>query len=273
MVSHIEVSRLHEQHEAVFDLMHGRPVHAPLQSPKKILDIGCGVNADMTLLLSKTYPSAIVYAVDISPAAVSLPSNVVFIHGNITTMVAQKDPRLPVGEFDYVFSRFLIGAVKNWSDWIHNTIGPLLTPGGWMELHDSPHFEWYNRKTGEHVSRDWKWLRIYQQHAEKHGLGGYAGRQLKSELPDILHRAPTGLEDIQTRWYQTPWAPVPGRPETEKFATYALGTLKDTFSAAVDKIVPAEQLGEVIQGIQETMGKRMEDVYMPILVVWAKRVD
>lgn len=141
--------------------MNDQPIHAPVPAnpgPNKVLDLGCGVNASMTLLLAKKFPNASIYGVDLSDISIeNKPDNVTFIQGNLHQLIGQ-DSRLERGSADYIYSRFMAAGVEDWYEHVKN-ISTLLAPGGYLELHESIRAIWRDDKD-EEISRDWQWLQL-----------------------------------------------------------------------------------------------------------------
>lgn len=103
----VELQRVEEQSEALNIVMHGAPVHAPVSSPTKILDIGSGTG-HMTTLLGRKFPGATVYGVDPSPTPLQFhekPDNVQYIQAKLEDLLEAGDSRLEFASFDYVFQR------------------------------------------------------------------------------------------------------------------------------------------------------------------------
>ncbi|CAK3816294.1 Hypothetical predicted protein [Lecanosticta acicola] len=151
----MERHRLHLQHLASVALLGGDHIKAPLQDPKKIIDIGCGVNADMTLFLAERFPNAKVYGVDLSPIHLeNVPPNVEFIQGNVHHLIG-KDERLQPGTFDFVFWRYLCMGVPDWEEHV-SKVARLVREGGWVEMHE--HFMPALWKDDRHVTKDSEWF-------------------------------------------------------------------------------------------------------------------
>lgn len=118
--------------------MHHNIIHAPIDFPNKVLDIGCGTGI-VTYHLSSLYPSAQhIYGVDLStvtkrPSDVSEKSpNVEFIQGDIHAL-AGTDARLALGSADFVFNRMLICGITDWPLYMQKVLS-LLRPSGWAEM-------------------------------------------------------------------------------------------------------------------------------------------
>lgn len=113
--------------------MHGRVIHASLEHPHRILDVGCGTGI-VSCILSQMFPSAKVYGVDLSevPATSAKPENVSFIHGVMPRMVDSDDTGIfAEASFDLVFSRLLVAGMCGWQEYI-KTAAKLVKPGGYV---------------------------------------------------------------------------------------------------------------------------------------------
>ncbi|KAK5109856.1 hypothetical protein LTR62_006463 [Meristemomyces frigidus] len=129
-----EHDRLTFQHRALLQMLHGQAIHAPLQAPAKILDIGCGTGV-MTVLLAKRFPAAHVIGVDLAPVpeAFTKPDNVTYMQGSFSDLVSTG--KLEKGSFDFVFSRMLVFGIQDWNSYVKN-VAALLKHGGWTEMQD-----------------------------------------------------------------------------------------------------------------------------------------
>lgn len=152
--------------------MRQKPIHAPITSPSKILDIGCGVNADMTIYLAKKFPAAQVFAVDLSVVDVEAPQNVQFIKGNVRNLIGEH-PDLKEESFDYVFSRFLVTGIEDWPGHMKD-VARFVAPGGHFEMHDLRSLEYYNASE-DLISKDWKWPMLFTKQPDLDEPGSGAG--------------------------------------------------------------------------------------------------
>lgn len=214
--------------------MKGKIIHATLESPTKILDVGCGTGI-VTRHLGSIYPTASVYGIDISPvppttasdAIPSTPPNVGYIIGDIRKL-AGEDERLKAGNFDCIFQRLLICGMTQWQSYI-SQMTTLLRPGGWLEIHDYAEI-WHNAKEGDRVvSRDWKWLKAVRRGADELGLDLDIGIHAES----YMRKA--GLVDVNVEKYIVPigtWM-ADERPETRRIGVHQDRDLGGVFSGSI----------------------------------------
>lgn len=150
-----ELLRLNEQHHSFIELLRDRLVHAPVDRPKRILDLGCGTGIT-TFSIARKFPDAEVIGIDMNPvpAMSNKPPNVTFVQAKIedikervnSTQPSQSHTGLPSpemfrkGSFDYIFSRLLTLAVADWPGLI-STCTLLLAPGGWLEMHEPARYD------------------------------------------------------------------------------------------------------------------------------------
>ncbi|KAH6641978.1 S-adenosyl-L-methionine-dependent methyltransferase [Boeremia exigua] len=261
-----ERHRLRKQHEAIVAFMHDEPIHAPLSAksdPTKIFDLGCGVNASMTLLLAKRFPSATVYGVDLSDIDIdNKPDNVTFIQGDIHKLIAN-DPRLAPGSADYIYSRFMAAGVNDWSEHV-KSISTLLAPGGFLELHESIRATWRDSNDVE-ISRDWQWLQLMHP-----GMFWPSNDPTGLDFFQSLARN-AGLENVQGKVYKL--SPS-DKPEAQLWSAFARDLFPTSWVAPIQRLLPGEEnrarRKELQDELFETLKPR-EGVYFPCVVVWGQR--
>ena len=210
--SSIEQDRLEDQAVALAELMHNNPVHAPLNEPRRLVDVGCGTGI-VTCGLGSTYPNAQIYGLDINPVpSRSQPQNVLFILGDARELLL-RDERLSAGSLDFVFSRLLILGMTDWQGYMGKIVSALRR-GGWVEIQEHA-MEWY--LNGKHCSSGWSWVTAMEKAAERKGQDLRCGKNAK----DYMERA--GLVDVQVTEYRLPvgtWA-AHDRPETEHIGVHS----------------------------------------------------
>lgn len=268
----MERERLHFQHEAVMALMEQEPIHAPIlgHPVKKIIDIGCGVNADMTKVLAQRFPVAKVYGVDLSAIdAEGVASNVEFIRGNIANLIGV-DERLTPGSADYVFSRFLVAGIDDWEAHI-KAVARLLAPGGWLEMHDLKVLHWYSLQTGECLSREWEWLKSLEKReptsdkSDLHGIKDWKGWFRSAGLNDVV------VKPYRLRYEPTP---IPEEPAAELYAQHGTTMSWISFGTSCERWFPgpenAEKRRHLIEGCKQNL-RGEKGKHLPIVAVWGQK--
>ncbi|KAI1454082.1 S-adenosyl-L-methionine-dependent methyltransferase [Annulohypoxylon moriforme] len=129
---------------------------APIgDNPHEILDLGTGTGI-WAIEMGDTYPSANVLGIDLSPIQPQwVPPNVRFMVDDV------ESPWLhPKNHFDYIHSRHMIMAIKDW-DKLLRTSYEHLRPGGWIELQEIHHFPTSSNNTlaSDHpVAQYWQYV-------------------------------------------------------------------------------------------------------------------
>lgn len=116
------------QHFILEKLFGGRAHFAPLQDPKKILDIGTGTGL-WVLDMSEIYPDAEIEGTDLSPIqSTYVPPNVRFVIDDAN----EEDWLHPPETFDFIHTRMMIGCFHDFAGIIRKSY-KYLKPGGWLE--------------------------------------------------------------------------------------------------------------------------------------------
>ena len=196
--------------------MLGKVFHAPVQSPKRILDIGCGTGV-MTVKLANMFPDAQVIGLDISPVPDihERPSNVEYVQGDFMELVGGDNPKFALDSFDYVFARLLSLGIRDWPGLI-SKIYKVLAPGGWIELQDNETAFIRNAKgevdNNPPGAETW---RVFVDDVSSAGLDLSA----PGKFPDYMKD--TGFVDIHGPSFRFHIAkPLPTQPEGEMFYEY-----------------------------------------------------
>ncbi|MBX5459331.1 MAG: methyltransferase domain-containing protein [Thermogemmatispora sp.] len=125
-----EVNRLDFQHYVLRAALRGNYL-APIQQPRRILDVGCGTG-QWAFELAQQFPQAEVIGLDLEQikASASPPPNYRFVQGDVLQ-------GLPFANdsFDFVHQRLLTGAIPltAWPGVVQE-LARVTAPGGWVEL-------------------------------------------------------------------------------------------------------------------------------------------
>jgi ubiquinone/menaquinone biosynthesis C-methylase UbiE len=125
-----EVNRLDFQHYVLRAILHGNYL-APIQQPRRILDVGCGTG-QWAFELAQQFPQAEVVGLDLElvKASASPPPNYRFVQGDILHGLPFDD-----NSFDFVHQRLLVLAIPQaaWPAAVQELVR-VTAPGGWIEL-------------------------------------------------------------------------------------------------------------------------------------------
>ncbi|KAL8658928.1 MAG: hypothetical protein Q9202_007361 [Teloschistes flavicans] len=236
----IEYARLEDQAIGLAEMMHNRFIHAPLQSPQSLVDVGCGTGI-VTRQLGDAYPIAKVYGIDLSPVPSGpKPPNVDYILGDVRQLL-NKDSRLGSGSTDFVFSRLLVWGMTDWPSYVRD-MAALLRPGGWVEMQDFA-LDWYLH--GSYRSGEWEWLQALFAAADQKGWDPRCGKNIKGYMEQA------GLIDVSVKEYRLPigdWL-VKERPETRRIGEHAAREYGMLYYHAIPKIL--QGMGYAEEKIEE----------------------
>lgn len=220
--------------------MDNNLIHAPLESPNLLIDVGCGTGI-VSCHLGAKYPTAQIYGVDLSSVPPrQKPSNVEFIVGDVRQLL-NHDARVALGTADLVFSRLLVLGMTDWAGYVRD-MASLVRSGGWVEMQDVA-LEWY--LDGVCCSGEWEWSKALALAAEKKGWDPHCGRNLKGNM----HEA--GLVDISVREYSIPmgtWM-VGERPETRRIGEHTAREFGMVYYHAIPKML--QGMGYAEEKIEE----------------------
>ncbi|MBE3565290.1 MAG: class I SAM-dependent methyltransferase [Thermogemmatispora sp.] len=125
-----EANRLDFQHYVLRAILHGNYL-APIQQPRRILDVGCGTG-QWAFELAQQFPQAEVVGLDLElvKASASPPPNYRFVQGDILHGLPFDND-----SFDFVHQRLLFLAIPQaaWPAAVQE-LARVTAPGGWIEL-------------------------------------------------------------------------------------------------------------------------------------------
>lgn len=271
-LSDVEKQRLRKQHQGLMGIMHNNPIHAPVSdlNPKKIVDVGCGMNADMTMYFAKRFPNAQVYAVDLAPVNIPkehIPPNVEFIQGNITDLI-DTDPRLASGSVDFLYSRLLASGMQDWKKYFE-CVASLLRRGGVVEMHDLADVALMRMSDGKPAFENSKW--------QKHSFEATSSKTMSLDLgtfrkADVVLRE-VGLQDTNIKEYRLNWGSVKADGE-EAWIPEGQSQWYNALNMFMTYLVSSEDQAlrdEILKEVHEQAKPPVEGVYFPFYVVWGRK--
>ncbi len=249
-------------------MMHDDPIRADLNSPLRILEVGCGTGF-MTNYLAEKYPEAEVIGIDLSPVpCTGVREGVKFIQGDFLELLhGPAKHGLQKGSFDYVFSRMLVFGITDWSGYVAR-VKEVLAPGGHIELQEID----FNYFDGDEklLSSSWTWLEDQHTAFLERGLNIYAGSNLATYLKEAEF---LDVQMRQFRWIFGKWI---GHPETDMIGEYSARYLPPANFGAYSKVMghkrTQQQLDEVKKQMFEAYAWTDKGGHMRFYVVCAQRL-
>lgn len=249
-----EHDRLDGQSQSLVALMGGKAFHAPVSSPKKILDVGCGTGA-MTYLLARMYPNAQVIGVDFSAVPdgrYTKMENIEYVQADIFELMKDgNDPRFEAGSFDYVFERLLFLGMTNWPKYLSDISG-LLRPGGWLEVQEAS----VNciKADGTLLSETWFHYPLWRADANAVGLDPEVGPKLTG-----LFKQVGGLSKIHETVYRFPPVSRPDKPELDGLGDKILPMLSRVLRRTSSPRRSAEEMAKMEEDLRSMFAAGFED--------------
>ncbi|KAK3321827.1 S-adenosyl-L-methionine-dependent methyltransferase [Apodospora peruviana] len=203
-----ERERLDLQHSIALRLF-GKLALAPLDKPKRVLDIGTGTGI-WAIEFATDNPESDVIGTDLSPIQPEyIPKNCRFEVDDAEDEWVFSHP------FDYIHSRFMIGAFGDFPKIFRSSIKNLV-PGGWAEFQD-----YYVKMqcvddslSGTALER---WNNLLLEGVRKLGKNGLAPAKFKQQMIDA------GFVDVVERKFA-----LPGNPWAKGQEEKILGTMQMT---------------------------------------------
>jgi len=193
-----EIDRLNFQFEILKCVFNNRNYFAPLQDPKRILDVGTGTG-QWAIEMGDEFPCAEVQGTDLSPIQPSsVPENVHFFIDD----ASDDDWVVPPDHFDYIHTRMLLGAFTDFKDIIRKSFYHL-KPGGWMESQEVMTTPYCDDDT---IPRDWpfmEWTRYSDKAAMEFGRPLRIANRLKKWYNEA------GFVDVREEVFKLPINPWP----------------------------------------------------------------
>lgn len=193
-----EYDRLTFQHYFLKSLL-GSNYAVPIDSPKRILDVGCGTGI-WGREIAHAFPGAQVVGFDIESQtpishALEVPSNCLFVQGNALQGLPFADQ-----DFDFTHQRLMVAALPACAwPYVVSELVRVTRTGGWIELVEAADiFESIGPVTKKYM--EW-WHKL----ESKTGFDA----SLMTKLPTLLTKA--GLSHIKDRVLQVPLGAWGGR--------------------------------------------------------------
>lgn len=127
-----EQNRLDLQHHIYRLCLRGRIYRAPIESPRRVLDIGTGTGI-WAVEFADEFPAAVVIGTDLSPIQPNwVPPNLKFYIDDFEQQPWDYEDH---EKFDMIHWRSLCGSTGNWPK-LYKQAYDNLNPGGYLEVHE-----------------------------------------------------------------------------------------------------------------------------------------
>ena len=188
-----ETDRLDFQYEILKYAFSGRNYFAPLENPKRILDIGTGTGL-WAMEMGDEFPDAEVQATDLSPIQPSdVPVNVRFFIDD----ASEKDWAVPEAHFDYIHTRVLLGSFTDFREIIQRAFF-YTKPGGYMESQEFMSKPYCDDGT---MSPDWPFLE-WTRYLDDAAVEAERPLRIANKLKNWYEEA--GFVDVQEMVFKLP---------------------------------------------------------------------
>jgi SAM-dependent methyltransferase len=192
------MDRLDLQHHAFRLTLDGKLFRAPIpDNVQNVLDVGCGTGI-WSIEFADEHPSARVLGTDLSPIQpAQVPPNCEFLIDDC------EQDWIFHNQFDYIHTRAMVAAVKNWNRFFHQAYANI-KPGGYLECQE---IVFPLRCMDPGVSAEnsplMRWSQLFLEAATKIGLDGTMPRKFTPKLREA------GFVNIHLKTYKWPigkWA-------------------------------------------------------------------
>lgn len=203
-----ELDRLDLQHHVFTLLIRGELNLAPLENPKKVLDIGTGTGL-WAIEFADRNPNTSVIGTDLSPVQPELvPDNVRF---EITDI--EGDWMMNKNCLDYVHSRIMIGSLSNYQKTMEKAF-QYIKPGGYFEIQElDPRI---TSDDGTHNRSKWN-VQLFDELTE---ASGKYGRPVPrhTDYGNLLRNA--GFVDVKEHYFKLPINTWPKNKHLKEIGKY-----------------------------------------------------
>ncbi|GMG02670.1 unnamed protein product [Aspergillus oryzae] len=215
-----ESVRLNMQHHMFKLVNNGRLYFAPLQDPRKMLDIGTGTGI-WPIEMAALFPNAEITGTDLSPIQPTVvPENVHFLVDD----AAEEEWLWHHDYFDYIRLAHLTGGIPSSEELLRKSLQHL-KPGGWLECHEMDPKPMCDDGTmpPEAEEGGLSAFALHDWWRAQHQSGHFTNPPRQFRIAPRIERSmiESGFVDIQQRIKKVPTNPWPSDPEMKEIGFHS----------------------------------------------------
>jgi len=202
----LEQERLDIWHHIENLILGGELTRAPLDGPRKILDVGTGTGI-WAIDAAVRYPTALVIGNDLSPIQPSwVPPNCRFEVDDVESEWVH-----PENTFDLVHNRYMLGSIKNWDEHFCRMFRHI-KPGGYLEVKEGV-LELYSQ-SGPCPENVTKFFELLRESGNKSGRPMIGVEDFRAKMEAA------GFQDVEERVDKLPVGTWPKDKLLSQIGTY-----------------------------------------------------
>ncbi|KAA8910599.1 S-adenosyl-L-methionine-dependent methyltransferase [Sphaerosporella brunnea] len=206
----IEKDRLDIVHHIYLIMLGGRLTLAPIDNPTRILDVGTGTGIWAISIADHLPETCDIIGTDLSPIQPEwVPAN---CHFEIDD--AESDWTFPPNHFDFIHSRHLLLAIRDWGSYLKRVYHHL-APGGYVELVEHTLMAFSDDDTLPPDSPITAWCQAITEAANRMGFVTNPGSVLKHVIREA------GFVDLVHTAKKLPWGPWPEDEKMKEMGRWA----------------------------------------------------
>ncbi|KAK0720759.1 S-adenosyl-L-methionine-dependent methyltransferase [Lasiosphaeris hirsuta] len=261
-----ELDRIDMAHAKYYALLEKKRFLAPIgDNPQRVLDLGCGTGI-WSIDFADMFPTADVIGVDIAPTQPEwVPPNCRFELDDMEARWTWKE-----NSFDYIFSRDLILAIRDWPKLV-DQVYTHLKPGGWVEFQCVTGVVKCDDASLPPDSMLREFSKAINQSTAAFGTPVDDPARWRGWFEDC------GFEEVTEVIYKLPMNPWPKDQRLKLVGAFEMENLLYGLSGMVTRLFAKtlnwtpEQVEVFLAGVRKELKNRSVHTYWPFYIVYARK--